>query len=110
MRLVLISDTHSLHDDMKYHVEDLINPEVTNILIHAGDCTNVGKKYEVEDFVNWYKDIKGFKKKIFIAGNHDMTFEVKEDWYEDYMNEENLSQSDVIYLLDSEFIIKFVKC
>ena len=102
MRIVCISDTHSLHEKM-LNYNSL--PE-GDVLIHAGDCTNVGRKHEVGDFVNWYKNIKGFKKKIFIAGNHDMTFEVKENWYEDYMNEENLSQSDVIYLLDSEFILE----
>lgn len=107
MKIVCISDTHSLHRKMLHNL-----PE-GDILIHAGDCTNVGEKYEVEQFVQWFQNIKGFDTKIFIAGNHDWAFQrVNEphhkgdyEWFHHLMNEENLSQSDVVYLQDSEFII-----
>jgi Icc-related predicted phosphoesterase len=111
MRIVCISDTHGLHKIM-----DETNPiPQGDILIHAGDCTNVGKPHEVEDFVHWFMNLKGFDTKIFIAGNHDFAFEKHRyphhkgdyDWYYHLMNEENLSQSDVVYLEDSEFTIEY---
>jgi Icc-related predicted phosphoesterase len=109
MRIVCISDTHGLHTIM-----DDINPlPKGDVLIHAGDCTNVGKPQQVKDFVEWFMNIKGFDSKIFIAGNHDFAFEKRHephhkgdfDWYHHLMNEENLSQSDVVYLEDGEFTI-----
>lgn len=108
MRIVCISDTHGLHDSM-------VNPlPEGDILIHAGDCTNKGRDWEVTEFVQWFQNIKGYDSKIFIAGNHDFGFEKyngyrhnKElPWLHHIMNEENLSQSDVVYLHDSEFIIE----
>ena len=59
---------------------------------------------EVGEFVR-----TGFDTKIFIAGNHDFAFEEHRfphhqgdyDWYYHLMNEENLSQSDVVYLEDT---------
>lgn len=107
MKIVCISDTHSLHNKM--------TPLPTgNILIHAGDCTNMGKENEIVDFVHWFQNLKGFDTKIFIAGNHDFGFEYyngvrhnnEAPWLHNLLNEENLSQSDVIYLHDSEFVIE----
>lgn len=110
MRIVCISDTHGLHPIM-----DDINPlPKGDILIHAGDCTNVGKPHEVKQFVEWFMNIKGFDTKVFIAGNHDFAFEKRHephhpgdfDWFDNLMNEENLSQSDVVYLEDNNFTIE----
>lgn len=110
MKIVCISDTHGLHKFM-----DNLNPlPQGDILVHAGDCTNVGKEKEIEDFVNWFQNIKGFGTKIFIAGNHDFGFENyngvrhsnEAPWLHHLINEENLSQSDVVYLHDSEFVIE----
>ncbi len=83
------------------------------ILLHAGDCTNVGKEHEITQFVNWFQDLKGFDTKIFIAGNHDFGFEHFKDpyhkgrptWIHHLLSEENLSQSDVVYLHDSSYTI-----
>lgn len=110
MKIVLISDTHGLHNEML----DYNKLPEGDVLIHAGDCTNVGKPHEVEEFVHWFMNLKGYDTKIFIAGNHDFGFELKHvkyktgsiEWYYNLMNEENLSQSDVVYLEDSEFIIQ----
>ncbi len=110
MRIVCISDTHSLHEKM-LNYNSL--PE-GDVLIHAGDCTNKGTKRDVEEFVHWFMNLKGFDTKIFVAGNHDFAFEEHRyphhkgdyDWYHQLMNEENLSQSDVVYLEDSGFIIE----
>lgn len=107
MKIVCISDTHSLHRKMLHNL-----PE-GDILVHAGDCTNMGEKYEVEQFVDWFKNIKGFTAKIFIAGNHDWSFQrINEphhkgdyDWFNTLMNEESLLESNVIYLEDREYVI-----
>ena len=109
MRIVCISDTHGLHKIM----EDLNPLPEGDVLIHAGDCTNIGKPNEVKEFIEWFMGIKGFDSKIFIAGNHDWAFENHRyphhrgdfEWYYHLMNEENLSQSDVTYLEDSGFTI-----
>lgn len=110
MRIILISDTHSRHRDMLHNVTDFIDDTKFNVLIHSGDCTNIGRQKEVEDFVYWFQNLKGFDEKIFIAGNHDWAFENHKlphhkgdyDWFYNLINEENLSQSDVTYLEDSE--------
>jgi len=110
MRIVCLSDTHGLHNNMTNPL-----PE-GDVLLHAGDCTNVGKEKEIEEFVHWFQNIKGYDHKIFIAGNHDFGFEHydglrirhsnRAPWLHHLLNEENLSQSDVTYLHDSELIIE----
>lgn len=100
MKIALISDTHGMHDSM-YH--DLPKADV---LIHAGDLTNVGSRSGTRQFVEWFQNLKGYDTKIFIAGNHDWSFYRKPTWLYDYINDENLSQSDCVYLEDSEFTIQ----
>jgi len=108
MRLILISDTHTMHRSKSFnkHLTDLIDPNQDNILIHAGDFSGTGTESQVTDFVYWYQNLKGFDTKIFIAGNHELTFESKPAWLFNYINEENLSQSDCVYLEDEEYIIQ----
>jgi len=90
---------------MRYKVENFIDKNRDNILIHAGDGTNIGSEKDIRDFVWWFQNIKGFDSKIFIAGNHDWGFQKKEPWLYNYINDENLSQSDCAYLEDSSFTI-----
>jgi Icc-related predicted phosphoesterase len=108
MRIVCISDTHSLHDIMRHELPK------GDVLIHAGDISNKGGERDVTNFIHWFQNIKGFDTKIFIAGNHDFCFErVNEphhrgdyDWFHNLMNIENLSQSDVTYLEDNFITIE----
>jgi len=108
MRLVCISDTHSLHHEMLHELPK------GDVLIHAGDLSNKGSEKDVTDFINWYKNIKGYDTKLFIAGNHDFSFEKRSgvrykgelDWLDNLLSEENLSQSDVTYLEDSFITIE----
>lgn len=100
MRIVLISDTHGLH---KRIIPTLPKGDV---LIHAGDCCNIGSERDVQDFVHWFQNLEGYDTKIFIAGNHDWGFERKEPWLYHYINEENLSQSNCVYLEDESFTIE----
>lgn len=66
MRIVAISDTHSLHNQLEIPKCDL--------LIHAGDFSGWGK-YEDVYFINkWFGELKekGIAKEIIlIGGNHD---------------------------------------
>ena len=96
----MISDTHGLHESMLHPL-----PEA-DVLVHAGDCTNVGTQKNLTDFLYWFQNIKGFDTKIFCAGNHDWCFERKPAWLSNYINDENLSQSDCVYLEDESFEIE----
>jgi len=66
MRIVGISDTHSLHKKIKENLEG-------DILVCGGDITKKGSKDDVLDFNHWLKDLD-FKHKVVIAGNHDFCF------------------------------------
>lgn len=105
-RIICISDTHGLHHNMKYNVVNFIDKNKSNYLIHAGDCTNMGSESNIKEFVHWFQNLKGFDNKIFVAGNHDWGFEWKHPWLYNYINEENLSQSDCVYLEDDTFTIE----
>ena len=100
MKFVFISDTHGLHNSMLHPL-----PE-GDVLIHAGDLTNVGSEENLQDFLHWFQNIEGYDEKIFIAGNHDWCFERKPDWLSNYINDENLSQSDCTYLEDDFITIE----
>ena len=66
MRIVCISDTHSLHDRITVPDGD--------ILIHAGDCSKRGREIELVNFNDWLGSLP-HRHKILIAGNHDFLFE-----------------------------------
>ena len=66
MNIVLISDTHGIHHDLKLKQGE--------ILIHTGDITEYGTDDEVIDFLRWFAK-QPFEYKIFIAGNHDIFLE-----------------------------------
>ena len=63
MKIVFISDTHGLHNELELPEGDMI--------IHGGDITDHGTKEEVIDFLNWFKHLD-YSTKIFIGGNHDI--------------------------------------
>lgn len=67
MKIALFSDTHNKHKQVTL-------PEC-DIAIFAGDATSVGHKHEVESFLNWYGKQYQCKHKVFIAGNHDKSFD-----------------------------------
>lgn len=100
MKIVIISDTHGLHEFIHHPLPK------ADVLIHAGDTCNMGSEGDIRSFVYWFQNLKGYDTKIFIAGNHDWGFQWKQPWLYNYINDENLSQSDCVYLEDSEFILK----
>ncbi|WP_144821160.1 metallophosphatase domain-containing protein [Marinobacter piscensis] len=66
MRIVCISDTHSMHRQVDVPDGDL--------LIHAGDSLGTGSLRELEDLDQWFAELP-HANKILIAGNHDWCFE-----------------------------------
>jgi Icc-related predicted phosphoesterase len=68
MRLVTISDTHSLHDSIDKLPEG-------DVLVHAGDFMNSG--YDLRDIVSFNRWLgeQNFKHRVVCAGNHDRYFE-----------------------------------
>jgi predicted phosphodiesterase len=96
MKITLISDTHTKHQNLN---SDLPGGD---ILIHSGDFMNSGyDKSDVTNFFDWFSSIKGYDKKIFIAGNHDRILENDPTWstlaIKDYPN--------LIYLQDEGYSI-----
>lgn len=63
MRFVVISDTHGYHQEVDLPEGDL--------LLHAGDISEMGTKSEAEAFVEWFAE-QEYDHKIFIGGNHDL--------------------------------------
>jgi Icc-related predicted phosphoesterase len=99
MKLVLISDTHTMH-------EDLVLPQ-GDILIHAGDFTGRGQPHEVGDFFGWMeRQMDNFEHIIFIAGNHDKSFEYKSTWVSYAISK---LPKKIHYLEDSEIVINGIK-
>lgn len=87
MRIVAISDTHGQHRKLKLPKGDMV--------IHAGDISKRGHPVEIEDFLDWFGNLK-FKHKIFIAGNHDFFLE---DAHPDIIG--RMIPKNVVYLNDS---------
>jgi len=69
LRLTAISDTHNKHQSLTNNLPG------GDILIHSGDFTSIGRKKEIENFIKWFNEIDNYAYKIFIAGNHDLTFD-----------------------------------
>lgn len=66
MRIVCISDTHGLHDQV-------VLPE-GDVLVHAGDMTGRGEESAVAAFGAWFRR-QPHPHKVLVAGNHDFLFE-----------------------------------
>lgn len=95
MRLVLTSDTHRKEGH-------LIVPK-GDILIHAGDF-DVYKNHHLVSLDKWFSKIKaGFKKIIFIGGNH--------DFYLQESGHKKVQQlvTNATYLQDSEVVVDGIK-
>jgi Icc-related predicted phosphoesterase len=101
MKITFISDTHNKH---KYLTSNAYGNILGSgdVLVHAGDCTSMGKSHEIYNFLNWFVDLP-FKHKIFIAGNHDFGFEMMDDIPQEYKDE------GVHYLFENDVVIDGVK-
>jgi len=101
MKIVAISDTHGKHKGLKIPKCD--------ILIHAGDFSNVGKHDEVERFLKWLVK-QPAEHIIFCAGNHDLSFDYEPDFKEEMLRKyvwgTTPSNTKIHYLEDSSIICK----
>ena len=93
MKIVCISDTHSLHRHIKIPDGDL--------LIHAGDVSSRGDMSEIEDFNEWLGTLP-HPHKVIIAGNHDFGFER-------YPKQAKALIKNAKYLNDSKIVIGGLK-
>ena len=101
MKITFISDTHNKHNHLTSKgMGNILGSG--DVLVHAGDCTSMGKSHEITNFLNWF-GMTDFKHKIFIAGNHDFGFEFHTDIAEEF------KEKGIIYLFDSEVVIDGVK-
>lgn len=92
--IVAISDTHNHHDKIKLPKGD--------ILIHAGDYSNIGTKDDTIAFLDWFA-AQPHAHKIFIAGNH--------DFYPERFRSEfrAMIPSSVIYLENELTVVKGIR-
>lgn len=70
VRFVFISDTHSMHENIKLPKGD--------VLIHTGDFTFQGGLKEIQSFSEWLGK-QDFKHKIVVSGNHELTFDLENE-------------------------------
>lgn len=101
MKLVLISDTHGKHKILTSNAYNNILGS-GDVLVHAGDVSNVGKSHEIKEFLDWFSNTD-FTHKVFIAGNHDFGFESNHDIAQEYKDK------GVHYLFDSSVVIDGIK-
>jgi Icc-related predicted phosphoesterase len=102
LRVIAISDTHTHHNTIQ-NIENLIDKDATNILVHTGDSTKLGEKDDILDFLDWFNNLKNFDYKFLISGNHDWCFFNKEEWLISTLNK--LKDNNCIYLEDEEYIL-----
>jgi len=86
MRVVCISDSHNLHNQLTIPDGD--------VLIHAGDATMLGTIDELEDFINWFGR-QPHKHKIFVPGNHDWGMDSDQHQYEKFFYKRRRPVGDV---------------
>jgi len=124
MRITHISDTHNKHNQLNGKLPG------GDLLIHSGDISSIGRKSEVTNFIKWFNKIDNYTNKIFIAGNHDLSFESellfrnKSEYFDGVLYQDKPSigkpewlvtllssglDSNVFYLENSDVIIDGIK-
>ncbi len=93
MRLVCISDTHGLHENLDVPDGD--------VLIHAGDLTKVGTLEQIAEAASFLEGLP-HRHKIVIAGNHDLGLEYQAEQAEELL-------TGLTYLRDSETTVGSVR-
>lgn len=98
MRIVALSDTHTLQADVPM-------PEGQfDVLVHAGDMGNVGKIREYEAIGKWFRSLKHqYRYQIIVPGNHDWGLMRQFDECREHFDD------DVIFLIDKGVEIDGVK-
>lgn len=65
MTITFLADTHGKHKELDKFLGG------GDVLIHAGDFTDMGYLIQIEAFCEWFDGLEQYKDKIFIAGNHE---------------------------------------
>jgi predicted phosphodiesterase len=102
IRIVCISDTHS-----KIIPDDLI-PE-SEIIVHAGDITNNGKIYWLQQQAEWFRHLVDMKclHLVVIGGNHDFCLDAFREEYCEYAIPNIFGSSRIHYLRDERLWLNF---
>jgi Icc-related predicted phosphoesterase len=99
MKIFAISDTHGRH-------EQVVIPEGTDMLIHAGDFSNIKlpamNHNEVNLFLIWLEQ-QPVKYKVIIAGNHDTSIESR------FITKKDFKDRGIIYLEHESIEIEGIK-
>jgi len=99
MKIFAISDTHGKH-------EQVVIPQGTDMLIHAGDFSNtklpVMNSNEVNLFLIWLEQ-QPVKYKVIIAGNHDTSIESR------LFTKKDFKDRGIIYLEHESIEIEGIK-
>jgi len=75
-----------------------------DVLIHAGDFCGGANRRSVAEFLEWFA-AQPHKHKVFIAGNHDVSFEEEETWCRQTLQK----FPNLTYLQDSACEIEGIK-
>jgi Icc-related predicted phosphoesterase len=99
MKIFAISDTHGRHEQVQI-------PEGTDMLIHAGDFSNIKSPSfnhnEVINFLMWLQQ-QPVKYKVIIAGNHDTSIESR------LITKKDFKDKGIIYLEHESIEIEGIK-
>lgn len=95
MRIVAISDTHGMHEQLELPDGDL--------LIHAGDFCGHGTLDEAEAFVAWFA-ARPHRSKLLVAGNHELWVETDLPAFRAMIPE------SVTFLHDSGAVLQGLRC
>jgi hypothetical protein len=98
IRVVCLSDTHSLH--AKVSVPD------GDLLIHAGDLTDSGTAADIQDALDWLA-AQPHRHKIVVAGNHDSWFDARSRTAEDRKTGAQVDLRGLRYLQRSSVELEF---
>jgi predicted phosphodiesterase len=93
MRIVMLSDTHSLHSQLASPPGDL--------LIHAGDAGRRGTLEELRAFNEFLGQLP-HPQKVFVAGNRDYSFQRQPE-------ESRKKLTNAVYLQDDEITVDGVR-
>lgn len=101
VKIVAISDTHTLHGLMKKKLGAIPNAD---ILVHAGDMSGRGSEKDIREFLAWFGTVQTYKHKVLIAGNHDFLFETSGYYAKEIVkeySEKYKHNGEIHYLEDS---------
>jgi len=103
MKIVFISDTHNLQDQVTLPEGD--------ILVHAGDLTMMGRMNEIAAAGHWLRK-QPHRYKVVVAGNHDWMFAKNRMMAVSLLNQGLVGgerKGEIVYLEDSMVTINGLK-